>query len=542
VERALCRAGALVVPGEKNDKHSEVLRDGARYHLSGDLAQAEKAYRRVLQSEPNNSEARHLLSVVASQTGRFTEALQELDKAIALNPENSQFHNSAGQVLLAQGHAREACRAFQKALALNHDYAEAHHNLGLAHYSLDHFQAAARHQQLAILLRPQFLEALVHLGHVLIRLYRPAEAIEKCRRALQIQPDAPFAHLYLSTALRASGQYAAAIKHSRTALRLSPKLRTAHTHHAILLLQQGKLRKGFKEYDWRYAGHEGERRWSGKGFVGKKLLVFDEQGLGDVLQFVRYLPQVKKLGGSVIFETRPSLFGLLRDFPGIDQLTEWDAMPPGACDLGISLMSLPKILGTTLATIPNSVPYLHADANKVAYWRRRLAGPSVKVGLVWAGNPKSELDGVRSCKLAEFRPLFGVSGVRFYSLQYGRAMNQIDALPRGIQVVNLGKELPDFSDVAAAVDNLDLVISVDTAMVHLAGAMAKPVFTMLGSDPDWRWMLNRNDSPWYPTMRLFRQKQRGEWPAVFSEAGHALREFVSARRPRNFTYRSKSPG
>jgi len=493
----------------------------------------------VLKSEPDNSEARHLLAVVAYRTGRFAQALQELDKAIALNPENPQFHNSVGQVLLAQGHVGEASQAFQKALALNRDYAEAHYNLGLAHYSLGHFQAAARHQQLAIQLRPWFLEALVHLGHVLFRLYRPVEAIEKCRQAIQIQPDSAFAHLALSLALRAGSQFAAALKHSRTALRLSPKLRTAHTHHAILLLQQGKLRRGFKEYDWRYAGHESERRWNGKGFVGKKLLVFDEQGLGDVLQFVRYLPQVKKLGGSVIFETRPPLFGLLRDFPGIDHLTGWDAMPPGACDFVIPLMSLPKILGTTLATIPNSVPYLHADVNKVAYWRRRLGGPSVKVGLVWAGNPKSELDGVRSCKLAEFWPLFGVSGVRFYSLQYGRAMNQIEALPREMQVVNLGKELPDFSDVAAAVDNLDLVISVDTAVVHLAGAMAKPVFTILGSDPDWRWMLNRNDSPWYPTMRLFRQKQTGEWPAVFSEASHALREFVSTRRLSNFNHRSK---
>jgi len=511
--------------------HSKLLVHGVRYLLAGDLARAEAVSRRVLDTEPANCEARHLLGIIAYRAGRLNHALEELNTAISLDPTNFQFHNMKGQVLLAQRHAKKACQAFEKALTLKDKYAEAHDNLGLAHYSLDHFHAAARHYQAALQLNPRFAEAWVHLGNVLFRLFRPAEAIEKCRQALEIEPNSPRAHLTLSIALRASGQFAAALKHSRIALRLSPKLHTAHTHYSLLLLQQGKLRTGFKEYDWRYwryAGHQSERRWNGKNFVNKTLLVFDEQGLGDTLQFIRYLPYVKKLGGSIIFETQRPLFNLLRNFPGVDHITERNTRSPAAYDSVVPLMSCPKVFGATLTTIPNKVPYLYADVKKADYWRRRLAGPSVKVGLVWAGNPQNELDGVRSCKLAEFSPLFGIRGVRFYSLQYGRAMKQIEALPR-VAVINLGKELTDFSDLAAAVENLDLIVSVDTAIVHLAGAMAKPVFTMLGSDPDWRWMLDRNDSPWYPTVRLFRQKQHGDWSGSFNEAAHALREFVSRR-------------
>jgi hypothetical protein len=299
----------------------------------------------------------------------------------------------------------------------------------------------------------------------------------------------------------------------------------------MLLLQQGDLLVGFKEYDYRPCSHADRSRWNGKRFVGKQLLVFDEQGFGDVLQFVRYLPAVKKLGGRVTFATRRYLFDLLREFPGIDELVERDNVIAEHYDSVVPLMTLPRLMRTTLSTIPNQVPYLHADPGKAAHWKRRFSQSGVKVGIVWAGNPKHPRDKTRSCTLRDFLPLLGVRGVRFYSLQFGKAMKQLETLPHGTRLENVGGELRDFSQMAAVMQNLDLVISVDTAAVHLAGAMGKPVFNILAADSDWRWMLDRSDSPWYPTMRLFRQAQHEDKTRVFAEVRRALRRFAAADRP-----------
>jgi hypothetical protein len=262
--------------------------------------------------------------------------------------------------------------------------------------------------------------------------------------------------------------------------------------------------------------------------VGKRLLVHYEQGFGDNIQFIRYLPMVKRRGGTVICEMLPPLAGLLAGFAGIDELTYASAerAPATEFDLYVPLLELPRIFGTTMGTIPAGVPYLHADPAKVEYWRRCLAGRAFRVGIVWAGKPVHTEDRARSCHVRDFLRLSKIPGLRLFGLQKGIAAGQAKDLAGKIALTDLGGDLNDFTDTAAVIENLDLVISVDTAVLHLAGAMGKPAWAILPCSPDWRWMLERADSPWYPTMRLFRQRSCGDWDDVFQRVSEELQRLA----------------
>jgi len=292
----------------------------------------------------------------------------------------------------------------------------------------------------------------------------------------------------------------------------------------------GDFHQGWQKYSWRqktiwkdiiYPHHHKEPRWDGSTFVDKSLFVHCEQGFGDTLQFVRYLPLVKARGGTVLFEVWPSLMNLLHGFEGVDELAELSINRSMVkFDCYISLMDLPKIFGTTLDTIPCDVPYIHADLTKADYWRGRLDGADFKVGIVWAGKPEHGNDHNRSCELKHFASLGEIEGVKLYSLQKGDAAAHLD---NSSGIIGLADQFEDFTDTAAVIENLDLVISVDTAVVHLAGAMGKPVWTLLPFAPDWRWMLERDDSPWYPTMKLFRQEKWGDWSGLFARVAQQLK-------------------
>jgi hypothetical protein len=265
-------------------------------------------------------------------------------------------------------------------------------------------------------------------------------------------------------------------------------------------------------------------RWNGSPFRGKRLCVHCEQGLGDTLQFIRYLPQVKARGGTVILETSGVLRALFQDLNGVDELQvqgSTDAAD-GDYDMCVHLLSLAGLFETNLETIPDSAPYIRADSIKAGYWREKLTGQGFKVGLVWAGNPCHKRDRQRSVALSRFGALAEIHGIRLYGLQKGKAARQAGKPAAAFRIHNFGDELHDFADTAALIDNLDLVIAVDTAVAHLAGSMGKPVWVMLPYVPDWRWMLDRDDSPWYPTMRLFRQPQPGDWDAVIGKMAKEL--------------------
>jgi hypothetical protein len=327
---------------------------------------------------------------------------------------------------------------------------------------------------------------------------------------------------------------------------LQPELVPAHVNLALSLLVLGNFARGWDEYVWMWRAlaerwprpHRNPYQhldrvtlWSGETFAGRQLLITLDQGYGDAIQMVRYLPAVKARGGRVILEVRAALVQLFADLPGVDELR---VAGDGAMladdvdlDLQVPLLGLPRALATNLTSIPAPIPYLRAQPERVARWRRRLESPArLRVGIVWAGNPGHDSDRRRSVRLEDFVALGGIDGIAWFGLQKGR--NEERQSCGSFTLDPLGAEIGDFADSAAILAQLDLVIAVDTAIVHLAGAMGKPVWTLLPFAADWRWLLARGDSPWYPTMRLFRQPTAGDWASVFAEVARELRALQSS--------------
>jgi len=356
------------------------------------------------------------------------------------------------------------------------------------------------------------------LGAALLETNQIDESITALRRAVQIKPDYAQAHNNLCSALYQRGQVTEATAAATRAVSLKPEFADAHWSLGLMLLAQGNFAQGWQEYEWRWQRDNfttpqrdfPQPRWDGQDLHGKTILLHAEQGLGDTLQFVRYAPMVAQKGGRVILECQRDLKRLLSQLPGVDEImTTSESLPP--FDLHCPLMSLPSVFKTELASIPVAIPYLKSDPVLAAVWRSRLASASTarRVGLVWAGSPLKRRDRNRSIMLAQFAPLASITNVVFHSLQKGEAGKQLP--PKGLILRDFGAELNDFADTAALLDCLDLIITVDTAVAHLAGAMGKQVWTLLPFAPDGRWLLNREDSPWYPTMRLFRQTRIGDW-------------------------------
>ncbi|HUT30692.1 MAG TPA: tetratricopeptide repeat protein [Sedimentisphaerales bacterium] len=515
-----------------------IVEHAVQHHQAGRLAQAEHFYNLLLQIRPDHPFGLHSLAMIASQTGRSELALDLLAKAIKIDPENPQFHNTRGIVLEALGRPDQALEAYQYALALKPDYAEACHNMAIALIAQADYAAAVDKCTQATSLMPDSAQPHNTMGFALEKLGRYTEAVESYKRAVQLAPDYAEACNHLGVALNAMGRYQQALQNYRHAIRIDPDYAEAHWNLSLALLLTGNLAEGFEEYQWRrhpdlailtYPHRYDKPRWDRSDFTGKTLLVHYEQGFGDTIQFIRYLPMVKARGGTVILEVRKPLLALLRAFPGVDELVEASphAKPPAQFDLHVSLMDLPGIFETTLANIPADVPYLHADPAKADYWRKRISCDHFNVGIVWSGSSIYERNHLRSCRLDDFLPLAAIEGVKLYSLQKGGPAAQLNESAEQIPVVNLEEHLHDFSDTAAVIENLDLVISVDTCVPHLAAAMGKPTWTILCAAPAWQWLLDRSDSPWYPTMRLFRQTKTGQWADVFHNVAEHLTKLVA---------------
>jgi len=351
-------------------------------------------------------------------------------------------------------------------------------------------------------------------------------------------------HYNLGNSLRGLGLLDEAIAAYRHTIALRPDYAKAHCNLSQTLLAVGDLRHGFEEYRWRWnSGNFREQRpivscapWEGEPLAGKALLVYCEQGFGDCLQFIRYVRPLPAMAARVTVLAPPPLTGLFRSIPGIEFSVEYD---DEAYDYHIPLMCLPRLFGTTLATIPADVPYLAADPGKVAHWARRLReyDGKVKVGLVWAGDPHKHdvdanaIDIRRSITLRHFAGLAGIAGVQFFSLQKGESSAQALDPPAGMRLVDMTADFHDFEDTAAFVTNLDLVVSVDTSVVHLAGALAKPVWVLSRFDGCWRWLNRREDSPWYPTARVFHQSAPGDWASVLQQVQGRLTALATETRP-----------
>jgi tetratricopeptide (TPR) repeat protein len=469
----------------------------------GEVPRAEKLYRRILDKDPDNATARKHLAGICLSLGRFEEAAGNFQQLLRVLPNDAAIHNDRGIALAQLGKLSEAASCFQQALDVNPQYAEAHNNLGI----------------------------------VLAKQGRLEEALETYRQSVALKPDNPEAYYNLGNLFRDLGRLEEAQSNYREAIRLKPDHADAQTNLAMTWLLLGDFERGWPGYEWRSRTPGFACRdfiqpfWDGFSLAGATILLHAEQGLGDTLQFIRYAPLVKARGGFVIVECPATLLALLATCPGIDQLIAYGApLPP--FHTHAPLMSLPRLYGTTLATIPAEVPYLSVAPELQEYWRRQLSGiEGFKVGVFWQGDPRHRKDRQRSLPLPAFAPLANLDGVRLCSLQEGPGGDQSAAAP--FPILNLASQFHDFADTASALMNLDLVISVDSAVAHCAGALGIPVWVLLPYAPDWRWLGHREDSPWYPSMRLFRQKHLGDWEEVFGRVQAALTELLREKRMSN---------
>jgi Flp pilus assembly protein TadD len=502
---------------------------------AGRLAEAETELRAALAMDPADADALGLLGIVLHRAGRFPQAEQAYRDAIRLSPSDAVAWSNLGLALEAQRRLPEAEICQQHALRLRPDYADAHNNLGLAQYEQARAAEAENSFRGALRLRPAYPDAMTNLGIAVQSLNRLSEAEACYREALRL--GAPPARVMnnLGLLLQELGRPEEAEAACRRALADAPDQPDAMTNLALMLLLRGAYAEGWRLYEarWRVASMAGAVRsfdrplWDGSlPLQSRTVLLHAEQGFGDTLQFCRYAPLVAARGARVVLEVPPPLRRLLGCLPGLHAVISTGEKLP-AFDLHCPLMSLPLAFGTTLETIPAAGRYLSADPAEVTDWRDRLrAVPHPRVGLVWGGSSRLDqlhavaVDQRRSIPLAAFAPLAALSGIAFISLQLGPPAMQVP--PPSLVLHDMTGELADFADTAALIEALDLVISVDTAVAHLAAALGRPVWLLNRFDTCWRWLLGRDDSPWYPSLRQFRQPAPGDWATPIAQVVAAL--------------------
>ncbi|MDR3539330.1 MAG: tetratricopeptide repeat-containing glycosyltransferase family protein [Acetobacteraceae bacterium] len=496
-----------------------------RLHAAGRLPEAEQGYRQILAAAPLHADTLHMLGVLALQTGHPAPALTYIERAIAQASSVALYHVNRASALLAlqrPGDAEAACR---EALRLKRNSAEAQQTLGHALSDIGRPEQAAAAYREALRLNPRLPALHNNLGLVLHEASRLDEAVEALRIAVRQAPQDTGAISNLAGVLKDAGRLEEAESLYRALLQRNPNDAAAHYNLGVMLLVAGRFEQAWPEWEWRFRADPAlahrftQPSWTGGPLGGRTLLVHAEQGIGDMVQFSRYVPLLPR-DGRVVLEVHPPLVPLLRQLDGVAEVVAiGDPLP--AHDLRCPMMSLPLALGLTRAAdIPASVPYLKPDPARVTAWRERLAAlPGRRVGVVWAGNPeRMRMDRRRSLNATALAPLAAVPGVSLVSLQKGPAAAQ---LPPGA-MTDWTADLADFVDTAALIEALDLVIAVDTAVLHVAGALGKPVWLLNRFDTCWRWELGCDDSRWYPTLRQFRQTEPGVWDDVVVRVCEAL--------------------
>ena len=510
----------------------DALQSALRHHQKGELQKAEAVYRQILRADKGNADALHLLGVIAYQSGRNTEAIELIGKAICVNQNVPIFHNNLGLAFHGQGKLEEAMACYSRALSLNPVFPEAYNNLGNVFQGQGKSEEAIACFNRALSLNPGYPEAHNNLGNMFKEQGKSEEAIACYSRALSLNPGYPESHNNLGAVFKEQGKLEEARACFNRAMSLKPDYPEARFNSGLLSLLQGDFEEGWRSYEYRRSFSDIKHlkcvqpQWHGGDAGDKTILIWAEQGFGDMVQFIRYVSLVSERCGKVIVECQKELVSIIRRINLIDKVVERGDQIPDF-DFHCPVMTLPLLLKTDIETIPAAIPYINIDPEKISDWRRRIGvdNGGFKVGLCWAGNPRHKYDRSRSLSLEKLSPLSELEGVVFYSLQKGKAVGQMKEAQDIMGLVDYTDHLNDFSDTAALIENLDLVISVDTAVVHLAGAMGKRVWTLLPYIPDWRWLLYRSDSPWYPSMRLFRQPEYGDWDSVIKLVRDELAQF-----------------
>ena len=483
-------------------------------------------FKKALAADPHYAEASNNLGIALASQNKIHQAIECFTAAIKANPQMHQAYFNLADAYSTSGMTAESVDLYRKAIQINPDYPQAYSNLGIILNNSGQKKQAIEEYKKAIRLKPDFCGALTNIAIAETQTGRLDDALEHAKKAIDLSPEIPEYHYNLANTLKAMGNCPEALQSYDRAISLKQDYPEATWNRAITTLLAGNLAKGFELYKKRrdsrleiatYPNNFDKPIYEGGSLKGKRLLVHWEQGLGDSIQFVRFLPLLKKLGAHIIYEERNALIDIFKNIEGIDEIITHrpGKKPEVDFDLYAPLMDLPAILNTTIDSIPTGMPYIIPDRQKTEHWKQKLNTTDVKVGIVWAGAPKHGNDHNRSCSLADFSPLSSIDGVKIYSLQKGDASRQIELYKDQIEITNLAEDIENFTDTAAAIDNLDLVVSVDTSVLHLAGAMAKKTFAIIPYHPDWRWLLNTENSPWYPTMKLFRQKEWGRWNNVF---------------------------
>lgn len=484
------------------------------------------------------AQTEHNLGFQLHLQNRVAEAEPFYRRAVELDPDFTQAWMNLGLAILMQRRPDEALLCQREALRLDPDSADAHNNLGMIHYTKGNIAEAESCFRSALRLYPDHPNATLNLGSVRQTLNHVEDAEALFRRAMTLGADPGRTKSNLSLALMEQGRPEQAEALLREALAERPDYPEAQANLALALLTMGRLEEGFRYYESRWAVEAmggpapalPRPRWTGQALNGETVLLYAEQGFGDTLQFCRYAPMVAAAGGRVVPVVPKALRRVMTTLDGVAELLteEDDALPP--FDYHCPLLSLPFAFGTRIETIPAAVPYLRADT---APWESFLGSlPGLKVGLVWAGKSRTEqphavaIDKRRSMRLAEMMPLLDVAGCSFVSLQLGPPASQMQALPHGA-VHDVSDRIADWADTAGLIMGLDLVIAVDTAVVHLTGALGKPVWMLNRFDSCWRWLRGRDDTPWYPTLRQFRQTRRGDWAGVIARVRQALQAQAS---------------
>jgi tetratricopeptide (TPR) repeat protein len=530
-----------------------------------------EAFRNAITHDPNHVDAHRCLGILLRGEGRTEDALRHLRRVVELEPASGEAHNDVGAMLLDMDRTAEAESCFRQALKLMPKFPEAWLNLGRALRKLrraseaetcfrqaaelwpdsveaqedlgivlsdqgqmDEAVACFHH---ALLMAPERAETYYNIGHAMLLESRFAEALEPLQRSLKLKPNFPEAWNNMGGCFLGQGtthgddaDLDEAECCYKRAIDLKPQHADAHVNLALLLLLRGRFEDGWKEWEWRWRGkgnklHRYQRPlWRGEPLDGKAILLHTEDGLGDTLQFVRYAQLLHDRGARVILQCPKALLAVLSGCPGVDLLVN-DAQHIPDFDIHAPLMSVPGIMGTTATSIPADLPYVFADSDRTAFWKDQLSSSyGLKVGIAWRGNPEFAGDQRRSVPLGYFEPLAKIPGIRLFSLQTGHGREQLERVAASWNISDLG--LP-FSETAAVMMNLDLIVTSDTVIAHLAGALARPTWLAVCCTPDWRWLLRRADSPWYPTMRLFRQPGPDLWPAVFESMASNMQTLLN---------------
>ena len=536
-------------------------------HRSGRVLDAEQMYRAILLREPENTVALHFLGLLHHQNGDSETAIQMIGEAIERRPDYTAALTNLGMVLTTAGRFAEAIAALERAAVLSPDQADTQVGLGNAHYRLDHFDLALARFERALALKPDHVGALTNRGSTLRGMGRYEEAEASLRQALALAPEDPVAavglanvirdmdrpveaeKLYrdvlarvgtdsealcnLGIALRDQGRLAEAIETFETLTRFVSDFGNAHLNLALTRLLDGRFAEGWAEYEWRFKvkamrpGGLVGLAWDGKPFSGT-LLIHAEQGLGDTVQFARFIAEARRKTSRVVFMCHTALKAAAVRFAGVDEVLGFDETPKNY-DRIVSLLSLPHLLGTGAETFAGK-PYLTALPQRAAIWRERLAkAEGLKVGLVWAGSPTHPLDRRRSLTAALMNLLPRIPGITYVSMQKGRGAEESAKLRA--PVIDVGPDIADLDDSLALLAELDVVVTADTAMAHLAGAMRRPTLLLLPKAVDWRWQLGRDDSPWYPSLKLFRQSEAGDWIDPVIRAGVELAARATKETP-----------